>query len=365
LTGPGYGVRFRRRIGRLQPLKTGNAMDYRMLGRSGLKISKLCLGTMTFGEQTDLAAATKILDSAREAGINFIDTADGYADGKSESMVGRLLKKDRDDWILATKVGASRGAPKRHRGLSRKWMMEAIDGSLRRLQTDRVDIYYMHHVDWDTPLEESVRAMGDIIADGKALYWGFSNHRAWQIAEIVRLCDALGTPRPVICQPYYNAMNRMPETDLLPACEYFGLGVVPFSPLARGVLTAKYEPGKAPGKDTRAGRGDVRMMQTEFREESLVAAKKIKAHCEKHGTTPIAFALNWVLNNALVTGVIAGPRTLAHWKGYLDALDYAFTARDEAFLEKLVAPGHPSSPGYSDPRYPPRGRPTRTPAAGR
>jgi aryl-alcohol dehydrogenase-like predicted oxidoreductase len=338
-------------------------MDYRLLGRSGLKVSKLCLGTMNFGDQTNLAAATKIMDSARQAGINFIDTADGYADGKSETMVGQLLKKDRDDWILATKVGSDRGAAKRHKGLSRKWMMEAIDGSLQRLQTDRVDIYYMHHVDWETPLEESIRAMGDIIADGKALYWGFSNHRPWQIAEMVHLCDAVGAPRPVICQPYYNAMNRMPETDLLPACEYFGIGVVPFSPLARGVLTGKYEPGKPPPKGTRAGRGDRRMMQTEFREESLVAAKKIAAHAAKRNTTSIAFALNWVLNNALVTSVIAGPRTLEHWQGYLEALDYEFTAQDEALLDKLVAPGHPSSPGYTDPRYPVRGRPAQSATA--
>lgn len=341
-----------------------DAMDYRLLGRSGLKVSKLCLGTMNFGDQTDLAAATKIVDSARKAGINFIDTADGYADGKSESMVGQILKKDRDDWIVATKVGSSQGTPRRHKGLSRKWMLEAIDDSLGRLQTDRVDIYYMHHVDWETPLEESILAMGDIIAAGKALYWGFSNHRPWQIAEIIRLCDALGTPRPVICQPYYNAMNRMPENDLLPACEYFGIGVVPYSPLARGVLTGKYESGKAPPKDTRAGRGDRRMMQTEFRKESLAAAKKISAHAAKRNTTPIAFALNWVLNNRLITSVIAGPRTLAQWQSYLDALDYAFTARDEALLDKLVAAGHPSSPGYFDPRYPPAGRPTRTAAPG-
>jgi aryl-alcohol dehydrogenase (NADP+) len=339
-------------------------MDYRMLGRSGLRVSKLCLGTMNFGEQTNLATATKIVDSARKAGVNFIDTADGYADGKSETMVGQILKKDRDDWIIATKVGSSQGTPKRHKGLSRKWMLEAVDDSLRRLQTDRVDIYYMHHVDWETPLEESIRAMGDIIASGKALHWGFSNHRPWQIAEIVHLCDALGTPRPIICQPYYNAMNRMPENDLLPACEYFGIGVVPYSPLARGVLTGKYEPGKAPPKDTRAGRGDKRMMQTEFRRESLAAAKKIAAQAAKRNTTPIAFALNWVLNNSIVTSVIAGPRTAAQWQSYLDALDYAFTARDEAFLDKLVAAGHPSSPGYTDPRYPPRGRPTRTATSG-
>lgn len=334
-------------------------MDYRLLGKSGLKVSKLCLGTMNFGEETNLATATKIVNSARDAGINFIDTADGYTGGKSETMVGQLLKKDRSDWILATKVGSGQGTPKRKKGLSRKWMMEAIDHSLQRLQTDRVDIYYMHHVDWETPLEESIVAMRDLIAAGKVLHWGFSNHRPWQIGEVVRICDATGTPHPVICQPYYNAMNRMPENDLLPACEYYGIGVVPYSPLARGVLTGKYEPGKKPPKNTRAGRGDTRMMQTEFRKESLVAAQKIAKHAKKQGTTPIAFALNWVLNNTLISSVIAGPRTVAHWEGYLDALDYDFTAKDEAFLDKLVAAGHPSSPGYFDPRYPPKGRPVR------
>jgi len=334
-------------------------MQYRILGNSGLKVSEICLGVMNFGDSADEKAAAAIVDYAREAGVNFVDTADAYAGGKSEQFLGKLIKKDRSDWVLATKVGQAAGSPQRKKGLSRKWMLEAIDASLTRLQTDHVDIYYMHHVDWETPLEESIGTMGDIIAAGKALHWGFSNHRPWQIGEIVRICDATGTPRPVICQPYYNAMNRMPEADLLPACAYFGIGVVPYSPLARGVLTGKYHPGEKPGKDTRAGRGDTRMMQTEFRKESLLAAKKLVAQAAKRNTTPIAFAHNWVLNNALVTSVIAGPRPLPQWQSYLDALDYEFTARDEAFLDKLVAPGHPSSPGFFDPRYPPTGRPVR------
>ena len=335
-------------------------MRYNVLGQSGLKVSEICLGTMNFGDQTDRQTAAKIVGSARAAGVNFIDTADGYADSRSESMVGDLLKSDRDDWILATKVGASMGTPARRKGLTRKWMREAIDHSLRRLKTDYVDIYYMHDVDWQTPLAESVSAMGDIIAAGKARYWGFSNHRAWQIGELIRLCDQLGVSRPVICQPYYNAMNRMPETDLLPACEYYGIGVVPFSPLARGVLTGKYTPGEKPPRSTRAGRGDTRMMQTEFRRESMTAARKIAEHAKQRGMSSIDFALLWVFNNRLVASVIAGPRTLAHWNGYLGALAHTFTAEDEAFLDTLVAPGHPSTPGYFDPRYPPAGRPVHT-----
>ena len=145
-------------------------MKYRMLGASGLKVSKICLGAMNFGDSTDEPQAASIVGAARDAGINFIDTADGNHAGKSEAMLGKLLSKDRADWVLATKVGQAPGTPQRKRGLSRKWMMEAIDQSLERLKIDYVDIYYMHHVDWETPLEESVAAMGDIISQGKALH---------------------------------------------------------------------------------------------------------------------------------------------------------------------------------------------------
>lgn len=348
---------------RRNPNEKGSNMEYRNLGACGLKVSELCLGTLLFGDETDEKTAAEITDSARAAGVNFIDTADGYADGRSETVVGNVIRKDREAWILATKVGSSRGTPVRHKGLSRKWMLEAIDHSLRRLHTDYVDIYYMHHVDWDTPLEESIATMGDIIAAGKALHWGFSNHRAWQVGELIRLCDKLGVARPVVCQPYYNAMNRMPENDLLPACAYYGIGVVPYSPLARGILTGKYAPGKEPPAGTRAGRGDTRMMQTEFRRESMEAAQTIKAHAEKNGSTTIGFALNWVLNNSIVTSVIAGPRTVDQWESYLDALKAPFTAADEALLDSLVAPGHPSTPGFFDPRYPPAGRRPRIGAA--
>ena len=148
----------------------------------------------------------------------------------------------------------------------------------------------------------------------------------------------------------------MPETDVLPACEYFGLGVVPYSPLARGVLTGKYAPGKSPDKGTRAGSGDKRMLSTEFRAESLKMARKIKKYAEERGMTAGQLAFNWVLNNSLVTSVLAGPRTLAQWKEYLRALDHEFTPRDEALIDRMVPSGHPSTPGYSDPKYPYRGR---------
>ncbi len=335
-------------------------MEFRYLGQSGLRVSQICLGTMDFGATMSDASARKVINSARANQVNFIDTADAYTGGASEKVVGKLIKKDRAAWILATKVGQQDGPPERKRGLSRKWMMEAIDDSLSRLGTDYVDIYYMHHRDRDTPLGESVAAMGDIIASGKALYWGFSNHYGWEVAEIIRQCDQFGVPRPVVSQPMYNLAMRMPENDHLPACEYFGIGVAPFSPLARGVLTGKYDPKKAPPKGSRAARGDGSVLNRDMQKETFAAVEKIRTHAAKRGMTPADFAVLWVLNNKTVTSVIAGPRTLAQWNAYLGALKHEFTAEDEALVDSLVAAGHPASPGLIWNRHPPMGRVTRT-----
>jgi len=333
-------------------------MEYRKLGNSGIKVSPICLGTMMFGARTDAAEAGRIVDSARAAGINFIDTADAYAKGESERVTGKLISTDREQWVVATKVGNHMGKGPNDGGLSRGWMMRAIDASLRRLNTDWVDIYYLHLDDPFTPIEETLVAMGEIIGAGKARYFGVSNYRAWRIVQIAELCDKLGVPAPIVCQPYYNAMNRMPETEVLPACANYGMGVVPYSPLARGVLTGKYAPGQAPSADSRAGHKDKRMMETEFREESLAMAQTFKAHAQKRGMSAGQFALNWVLNNRIVTSVLAGPRTFEQWTEYLGALKHRFSAEDEALVDSLVKSGHPSTPGFNDPRYPIAGRPT-------
>ncbi len=332
-------------------------MEYRKLGNSGLKVSPICLGTMMFGERTDIAEAGRIVDSARAAGINFVDTADAYAKGESERVLGKLLADDRAQWVVATKVGNAMGKGPNDRGLSRAWLMRAIDASLERLNMDYIDIYYLHLDDPETPIEETLAAMGDIIRSGKARYFGLSNYRGWRIAQIAELCARLNLPAPVVCQPYYNAMNRMPETEILPACHHYGMGVVSYSPLARGVLTGKYAPGQAPAPDTRAGHKDKRMMETEFREESLAMAQTFKAHAQKRGMSAGQFALNWVLNNRIVTSVLAGPRTFEQWTEYLGALEHPFSADDEALVDSLVKSGHPSTPGYNDPRYRITGRP--------
>jgi aryl-alcohol dehydrogenase (NADP+) len=236
-------------------------------------------------------------------------------------------------------------------------VLQAADASLARLKTGHIDLYYLHLDDPATPLEETVRALDDLMREGKIRYWGVSNFRAWRIVEMIRLCDEVGCARMVAGQPYYNAVNRMPEVEYLPACAYYGIGVVPYSPLARGVLTAKYAATAAPDPATRAGRDDKRIMQTEFRPESMEIARIIKEHAEARGRTAIGFALNWVLANPIVSSVIAGPRTAEQWQTYLDALAEDFDADDEALLDRLVPAGHPSTPGYTDPLYPVTGRP--------
>jgi aryl-alcohol dehydrogenase-like predicted oxidoreductase len=335
-------------------------MDYRPLGRSGLKVSPICLGTMMFGGATDEATSAVIIDKARDAGINFIDTADAYSSGGSEQVVGRAIAAHRQHWVLATKLANAMGTDPNRAGLSRRWVMQAAEESLTRLGTDVIDIYYLHKEDHGTPLEETVRAMGDLIRQGKVRYFGVSNHRGWRVAEICNICDRLGIDRPVVSQPYYNAMNRMPEVEHFPACRNYGMGIVPYSPLARGVLTGKYAPDAAPDKDSRAGRNDTRIMQTEWRPESLQLAQTIRRHAEAQGITAGQFAVSWVLNSTFVDSVLAGPRTEQQWDDYLKALDYRFTVEDEALVNSLVASGHPSTHGYNDPAYPIEGRRPRT-----
>jgi aryl-alcohol dehydrogenase (NADP+) len=331
-------------------------MNLRQLGRSDLRVSPLCLGTMMFGGATDEATSHRIIARAKDGGVNFIDTADAYNAGRSEEVIGRGVRQSRNHFVIATKVYNKLPDNPASGGLSRRWIMQAAEDSLRRLGIGHIDLYYLHKEDHTVPLEETVRAIADLVRAGKIRYFGVSNYRAWRIAEICRLCDEIGINRPVASQPYYHAMYRVIENEHLPACGYFGLGVFCYSPLARGLLTGKYAPGAAPAADSRAGRKDARIMETEFRPEALAAAQKIKQHAEKRGTTATKFAIGWVLNNRLMTGIVGGPRTEAQWEDYLSGFDYKPDAEDEAFIDSIVSPGHPAMPGYNDPGYPIEGR---------
>jgi aryl-alcohol dehydrogenase (NADP+) len=333
-------------------------MDYRYLGRSALKVSPLCLGAMMFGGETDEATSRRIIDKAFEQGINFLDTADAYHAGRSEEVVGRAIAQQRDSWVVVTKFGyptPSTQGPN-EQGQSRKWIMQSVEASLKRLGTDYIDILYFHRALTDAPMEEGIRAVGDLIRQGKIRYYGVSNFHGWRIAEMVRIADQLGIERPVASEPLYNIVDRSAEVEQLPAAEQYGLGVVSYSPLARGVLSGKYGVDAEIPKDSRAGRGDKRLQQTEWRPESLKIARTIAEHAAERGTTSIAFALAWVLKNKLISAAIAGPRTEAHWDSYIDALSLDLGPEDEKLVNSLVVPGHTSTHGYTDPGYPVQGR---------
>ena len=334
-------------------------MSYRYLGRSGVKVSPLCLGAMMFGTATDEAVAGEIIAAARDGGVNFIDTANSYGKGRSEEIVGRHVARDRDRWVLATKFGSKIGDGPNEGGISRKWIVQAVEASLKRLGTDYIDLIYFHRAIFDSPLDESVRALGDLIAAGKIRYYGVSNFRGWRIAEVARLADAHGIDRPIASQPLYNLVNRSAEQEELPAARHYGLGVVPYSPLARGVLTGKYAPEAPPPAGSRAEREDKRIHEVEFRPESLRIAQEVKAQAESKGFRTADLALAWVLNNPVVVSAIAGPRTLEQWQSYARALDYPFSREDEELIEALVPAGHPSTPGFTDPSHPVEGRLSR------
>ena len=330
-------------------------MHYRRLGNSNLKVSVLCLGTLMFGDRTDDVEAQRIVANAREHGINFIDTADAYHNGGSERMVGRCLSGDRNHWVLATKVGRNMGNLPNQGGYSRSWVFQAVEDSLTRLGVDYIDIYYLHRDFEGTNLEEVVRALGDLIRAGKIRYFGLSNFTGWRIAQVVSVCKELNVPSPVACQPHYNLLNRVPEVEILPACHQFGIGVVPYSPMARGVLSGKYLPGVALEEGSR-GTTDGRFIQTEYREESLLIAQRLKIRADELGVPLGQYATAWVLRNHIITSVIAGPRTLAQWQDSLGAVNLELAVEDEMLIDSLVHPGHASTPGYTDPSFPVQGR---------
>ena len=241
-------------------------------------------------------------------------------------------------------------------GTSRKHIREAVEASLRRLGTDYLDLYYLHTRDNATPLEESLAALDDLVRAGKVLYVGVSNFRAWQVTRSFGLQELNGWDRLAAVQPLYNLANRDAEVELLPACAALGVGVCAYSPLARGVLTGKYRAGQEPPPDSRAGRGNVRLMQTEYREANFALAEEIGKLATHVGCTPSQLALAWVMANRLVTAPLIGPRTMAQLQDNLGALEVAITPEIEAAIDELVPPGEHSGRGYQDPGFPVTGR---------
>lgn len=331
-------------------------MRYSRVGRSGLEVSQLCLGTFMYGGRASREDALRMVARARDAGINFIDTADQYGKGLSEEIVGEAVRGERDHWVLATKVGNPMDAGRNSRGLTRRWIHLGVENSLRRLGTDWIDVLYMHNEDPAVPLEETVGAIGDLVRAGKIRYFGVSNHSGWKVATIAMLCRQMGIDPPLFSQPHYNLADRTAEADHIPACRAHGIGVVPYSPLARGVLTGKYAPGDAPALGTRAGIADRRMMEVEWHEETLAVAQAVRERAEARGMTATAFAVLWLLDNAAVASTVIGARTPGQLEGYLAAMAHTLDADDEAFVDSLVVPGRMASAAFVDPQYPVRGR---------
>lgn len=331
-------------------------MEYRTLGRSGLKVSPLCLGTMMFGGPTNDSDSIRIMHRAIDDGINFIDTANMYSLGQSEVVVGKAIADRRDRVVLATKGRQKMGDGPNDKGASRVHLMRELHASLRRLGTDYVDLYYVHAPDDDTPIEETVRAMDDMVRAGKVHYLACSNFRAWQVMEALGVSRRLGLNAFTCVQPLYNIVNRDIEVELLPMCQAQGLGVVSYSPLARGILTGKYGTGEAIPMGSRMSRSDVRMKQAEWRPASLEIAQGIASRAAAHGVSCSQFALAWCLANHRITSVILGPRTMEQFEDNYAALNVVINPDDEAYVDSLVPPGEHSGHGFQDSAYPITGR---------
>lgn len=285
-------------------------MQYRRLGKSGLKVSEVCLGSwLTYGNATEDATAEGCIDKAFQLGINFFDTANVYAGGKAEELLGRALAKyDRDDYVVATKVFFPMGQGPNDRGLSRKHIREQCDRSLKRLGLDYIDLYQCHRFDAETPLEETVRTLDDLVTAGKVLYVGFSEWKADQIREGLHLQGDLNLDRFVSSQPYYNMLGRGAEAEVMPLCWENGIGQIVFSPLAQGVLTGKYLPGQPPPPESRAADPKQNAFLTPERlsDQTLERVQRLKPIAQREGLSLAQLALAWCLRREEVSSVIIG-----------------------------------------------------------
>lgn len=326
------------------------------LGRSGLLVSPLCLGTMTFGVTTDPDEAGAIADACLDRGVFFWDTADMYGTGRSEAVLRPLLEGRRKRIVLATKAWAPMSDDPNDRGLSARHLIDACEQSLRRLGTDWIDLYYLHLPDRGVPMEESLRAMEDLVRSGKVRYVGCSNFRAWEVVKLYETARSNGFQPLTAVQPLYNLVNRDIEVEMLPMAADLGLGVVSYSPLARGVLTGKYKRNAPPPEDSRLARSDRRFLQAEWRDASLEVVDTLRPLAAERGVSLAQLATRWAMENSLVHSVILGPRTLAQAQDALNAADMPWDDRLERIIDGLVPPGCHSGFGWPDDQYPVEGR---------
>jgi aryl-alcohol dehydrogenase-like predicted oxidoreductase len=318
-------------------------MEYRNLGRWGVKVSPLCLGTMMFGQRgnADHEDSIRIIHRALDAGINFVDTANVYSSGESEDIVGKALKGRRQAIVLATKVHGAMGPAPNDRGNSRVHILREVENSLRRLQTEYIDLYQIHRPDPETPIEETLEALDTLVRDGKVRYIGSSTFAAWELVESYWTSDKHELARFACEQPPYSIFTRAIEKDVLPVCAKYGTGVIPWSPLNRGWLAGKYRKGQSVDPQSRVGRNDpfidapdspVGQRKLDLVEQLIPMAKEIGANLAQ-------YALAWTLTNPVVTAPIIGPRTMEQLEDNLQALDVRIPEAQLKRIDELVPPG--------------------------
>jgi aryl-alcohol dehydrogenase-like predicted oxidoreductase len=312
-------------------------MEYRQLGKSGLKVSAIGLGGNTFGNGADEAQTARIVHRAFDVGINFIDTADVYSRGVSEQHVGKAIAGRRHQAIVATKVYGRMGDGPNDTGLSRKHILDGVEASLKRLGTDYIDLYQVHNVDHQTSIYESLAALDDLVRQGKVRYIGCSNFLAWQICEALWASDRKNLTPFVSVQPRYNILDRAIERELLPFCRQYGIGIIPYSPLAGGILTGKYRLGEAPPADTRAGRNP--RLQQQLNEAMLAKVGALAKWSRDHDRTVGDLALAWLLSRPEVSTIIAGATKPEQVDENARAADWQLSADDLAEIDRRLEIG--------------------------
>jgi len=316
-------------------------MEYRQLGRSGVRVSKLCLGTMNFGAGTEEDEAKRIINEGLDGGVNFIDSADVYARGVSEEMTGRALAENghRDDVVLATKGVANMGSGPNDHGASRYHLTRAVEASLRRLQTDRIDLYYLHITDITTPVDETLDALDVLVKQGKILYVGTSKWPVPLIVEALWLADKHGLARTIAEQPPYNLTDRRIELELVWTCLRHGIGIMPFGPLAGGLLSGIYRPGEPAPEGHRFKELGQRDGHERYTEKSMALVGALLPLAEAKGITLGEFSLAWLMQRPGITSPICGPRTVEHMRSSLKACDISFTPEELAQVDEIIPPG--------------------------
>ncbi len=308
-------------------------MEYRILGRTGVRVSCLCLGTMSFGDVADEETSAAMFYRCREAGINFFDTANVYAGGRSEEILGKLIADCRDEIVLTSKVGVQAGDDVNAGGLSRRHLMLAVEDSLRRLGTDRLDLYFLHKFDPDTPIEETLRALDDLVRQGKILYPAVSNWAAWQIATALGISAREGLARFECVQPMYNLVKRQAEVEILPLAQAEQIGVISYSPLGAGLLTGKYSTTARPA----VGRlVDNSMYKLRYGDPVYYEiAERFVAHARERGVHPASLAVAWVMSHPAITAPIIGARNVEQLEASLAALEIRMTPEWRAEISAL------------------------------